>query len=134
MNTQVPKKVKDITGKRYGRLTVLEFADYDQHGTAMWRVRCDCGTEFVTRGTHLRQGMTRSCGCIRNEISATRLRVAWKAWCKPVAVIGHGKRIECESLSAAARLLGCVSSTVSVALREGKPYHDYHFERINNNQ
>lgn len=129
-DTKLPRRVIDITGQRFGRLTVLEFADYDQHGTAMWRVRCDCGTEFVTRGTHLRYGMTRSCGCIRREVSASRTNAAWRTWAKPVAVIGHGKRIECESLTAAAKLLGCVQSTVSTALREGRSYHEYSFERI----
>lgn len=132
MNTQLPKKVKDITGQRFGRLTVLEFAEFDRHGTAMWRVRCDCGTEFVARGTHIRSGMTRSCGCIRKEVSALYATSAWRTWAKPVILIGHGQRVECESLSAAARVIGCVQSTVSNALRRGQKCHGYIIENIKN--
>lgn len=129
-DTKLPKRVIDITGQRFGRLTVLSFEGYDLSNTAMWRVRCDCGTEFVTRGTHIRSGATRSCGCLRNEISAAKIHTAWRSWFIPVAVIGNGKRFECESIAAAARLVGCSHSTVGKALHMGRNYREYSFERI----
>ena len=55
----------DLTGRRYGRLTVLAFEDTNGNGNAMWRVRCDCGTEFTALGTNITRGLTRSCGCLR---------------------------------------------------------------------
>lgn len=55
----------DLTGKRFGRLTVLSFSGRNENGNALWLVRCDCGTEFVCLGTNLKAGLTRSCGCLR---------------------------------------------------------------------
>ena len=60
----------DITGKRFGRLTVLEKVDYKdtpQKSQAMWKCKCDCGNITVVRGTQLRQGKTKSCGCLQKE-------------------------------------------------------------------
>lgn len=64
-------KVVDITGKKYGRLTVVCRVGSSPRGEAIWLCRCDCGGEIVVRGTHLRNGNTRSCGCLGRE---TRVR------------------------------------------------------------
>lgn len=53
----------DETGKRYKRLIVLERAGSTKSGTALWRCKCDCGNETITRGEKLRNGSTTSCGC-----------------------------------------------------------------------
>lgn len=60
-------KFIDLTGQRFGRLTVLEYAGY-QKGV-MWKCRCDCGQEKIVRSDHLRYGKTVSCGCYRNTVS-----------------------------------------------------------------
>lgn len=52
----------DLTGQRYGRLTVLGPAENIGSRTA-WRCRCDCGRETVVRTNRLRSGHTTSCGC-----------------------------------------------------------------------
>lgn len=57
---------KDISGQRFGRLTVLEYV-YSQDKNRYYRVRCDCGVEFNVARTNLVQGRTRSCGCLRRE-------------------------------------------------------------------
>lgn len=57
----------DITGERFGRLVVLERAGTNDRGASLWRCRCDCGNEKVTRGFVLRQGRCRSCGCLQDE-------------------------------------------------------------------
>lgn len=58
-------KVVDMTGQRFGRLTVIERAGSAKDKTAMWRCLCDCGTETVARGSDLRKGHYQSCGCQR---------------------------------------------------------------------
>lgn len=68
-----------MIGKRYGRLVVLERADdyitpSGKHETGVW-CRCDCGNIKRVRSAVLRSGNTRSCGCLRNEMSGSRLRV-----------------------------------------------------------
>lgn len=63
----------DITGKRFGRLTVLEFVGRRAtNRCSRWLCRCLCGTELVVDGNHLRSGHTASCGCL--SVDVTRLR------------------------------------------------------------
>lgn len=58
----------DITGKRFGRLTVIApDAPCDKEHGYRWIVRCDCGTVFTAYRGNLASGMTRSCGCLRRE-------------------------------------------------------------------
>ena len=54
--------IKDETGKRYGKLTVLE-RDYS-FNHVYWKCRCDCGNLTSVQGIHLRNGSVKSCGCI----------------------------------------------------------------------
>lgn len=62
----------DLTGRRFGRLTVEQRDGSDPRGQAQWRCRCECGARTVVRGGDLRSGNTKSCGCRQNE---SRLRV-----------------------------------------------------------
>lgn len=60
-------QVKDETGKQYGYLTVIERAQNDKDGRAMWKCRCRCGNEVIVLGKHLRSGNTKSCGCYQRQ-------------------------------------------------------------------
>lgn len=64
--------LKDETGNRYGRLTVL-YRDESKpkgHGhKAWWVCRCDCGNIKSIKGENLRRGATQSCGCLQREKS-----------------------------------------------------------------
>ena len=67
-------KAIDMTGRRCGRLVVLERAETPKYTTcdgAWWRCRCDCGRVVEVYGNILRRGCTRSCGCLRREVAAT---------------------------------------------------------------
>lgn len=57
----------DITGNKYGRLTVIAFDHKDKRGEYYWRCKCDCGNETVASGNKLRTGNTKSCGCLQRE-------------------------------------------------------------------
>lgn len=59
------KKI-DITGERYGRLTVLKLEPSKKY-LSMWRCRCDCGNEITAYLGNLRRGTTQSCGCLQRE-------------------------------------------------------------------
>ncbi len=67
----------DITGQRFGRLTVVGRAPNDDRGQGMWVVRCDCDTDgsrvYAANGANLRRGRIRSCGCLRAEQFAARV-------------------------------------------------------------
>ena len=60
-------KMKDMTSKKFGRLTVLGFVKSvkEQH---YWLVACDCGKEKLVSGANMRSGLTQSCGCYRAEL------------------------------------------------------------------
>ena len=60
-------KLKDLTGRGYGRLTVIERRGSDKYGNAMWLCKCECGNEVIVRGSHLISDSTTSCGCYRKE-------------------------------------------------------------------
>lgn len=62
----MPKKL-ELAGKRFGRLLVIEESSKDAHGAYMWSCRCDCGVTTSVRGSHLKSGVTRSCGCGARE-------------------------------------------------------------------
>lgn len=56
-----------MTGKTYGRLTAIEWAGSRKGGGAMWRLRCECGNTIVCDGANVRNGRTKSCGCLKSE-------------------------------------------------------------------
>lgn len=62
--------LKDMTGQRYGRLTVLHRDESKPKGhgcKAYWVCQCDCGNIKSIIGDHLRDGSTKSCGCLQKE-------------------------------------------------------------------
>lgn len=64
---------KDITNKKYGKLTVINREGTHITGRsklALWRCECDCGEEVVVRGASLRNGSTKSCGCAQRANSS----------------------------------------------------------------
>lgn len=64
-------KLIDITGQRFGRLTVLRKGPTrpGKMGGSNWICICDCGNETMTVGSQLRNGNTKSCGCLAKEWS-----------------------------------------------------------------
>ena len=70
--------VRDLLGKRFGRLLVIRFDSLRQRGNGMsnkayWLCRCDCGKEVAVGSDCLVRGQTRSCGCLRREKSSRML-------------------------------------------------------------
>lgn len=63
-------QAKDMTGKRFGKLTVLGRAPKlpGRPSEARWYCQCDCGSPIKSiRGNHLRSGAIKSCGCVGKE-------------------------------------------------------------------
>jgi len=59
-----------LEGRRFGRLTVLEFVGIDDRNHTVWKCRCECGNEIPVVGTQLTGGITRSCGCLQKDVIA----------------------------------------------------------------
>ena len=64
----------DMTGKKYGKVTVLSYAGVSEDRRALWNCVCECGKTFITRGKDLRQGKVTSCGCARREHCSERMK------------------------------------------------------------
>lgn len=65
---------KDYVGRKFGRLTVLEYAGRKRKRMKnsaatinYWKCRCDCGNEVIIAQPELQNGHTLSCGCLQKE-------------------------------------------------------------------
>lgn len=71
--TRKPAKNRiDLTGQRFGRLVALRVWKYHPTKGLRWLCQCDCGEKTLVASESLRKGKTRSCGCLRSELSAER--------------------------------------------------------------
>jgi hypothetical protein len=62
----MPKTI-DITGRTFGRLTVIGNGGRDRWGKRLWHCRCSCGGETLATARNLKIGHTKSCGCWRRD-------------------------------------------------------------------
>lgn len=60
------KNVKDLTGQKFGRLTVIGLQPTESRKT-FWICLCDCGNMKIVRSDSLQCGAIRSCGCLKKE-------------------------------------------------------------------
>lgn len=58
-------KTIDLTGERFGRLTVIGKSDIQDGKGLLWDCSCSCGNVVSVRSYNLRIGKTRSCGCLK---------------------------------------------------------------------
>lgn len=72
---------QDIIGKRFGRLTVIEYSHTENNRT-YWKCRCDCGNIVIRRRKELSAGNTKSCGCLNRERAAEHMREVGKKYWK----------------------------------------------------
>jgi len=57
----------NLTGERFGRLTVVRETTKSSCGSIRWECICDCGKAHIVYSCHLRSGHTKSCGCLYVE-------------------------------------------------------------------
>lgn len=60
-------RVKDLLGRRFGRLKVVSYAGVSSRGAARWSVLCDCGAQKIVSASSLISKHTTSCGCYQRE-------------------------------------------------------------------
>ena len=80
LSKEMPRKkghdLIDLTGQKFGRLTVIERAeDYVQSNgvkRVQWYCRCDCGNYITVTRDRLTCGITKSCGCLQKEYQKQR--------------------------------------------------------------
>jgi hypothetical protein len=64
--------IKDITGQKFGRLTVVKMTPEYSGRNAFWICECVCGTQIAVHRSELKKGSTKSCGCLRREAVSAR--------------------------------------------------------------
>lgn len=85
------QKKSDLTGARYGRLTVVSLHPERQGVARKWLCKCDCGGETSVVTADLNRGQTISCGCYSKEIKVARFKThgyashenrspTWRTW------------------------------------------------------
>jgi len=82
-------KFIDLTGQHFNRWTVLQYTGANQHGNSLYLCRCKCGSEKIVRSRDLKSAQSKSCGCLRKQISTqrmtthgltnTKIHVIWRA-------------------------------------------------------
>jgi len=80
-----------MEGKRFGRVVVINRSGSAQGGQAKWNAVCDCGTKFTVNGSSLRRGITKSCGCLKDEVIEAQRRTG------PIGETREEKRARIES-------------------------------------
>ena len=63
----------DLSGKKFGRLTVLKNSGQKSGGHFLWECKCDCGNIKLIDASHLVTGLTKSCGCLFNDTKINNL-------------------------------------------------------------
>jgi hypothetical protein len=55
----------DLTGQKFGRLTVIRPTQTSKNKRRVWECRCLCGSTVFKTSKHLKYNKTDSCGCLR---------------------------------------------------------------------
>lgn len=63
----------DLANQTFGRLTVI-FLGSSSNGNSLWLCQCQCGNKCIVDSQQLQKGFTRSCGCLRSEISRSNIK------------------------------------------------------------
>lgn len=81
-------RILDLKGLKFNRLEVVEYLRSDRSGKSVWSCLCECGNMTEVRGSSLKNGNTKSCGCYledyiddvksKRELEKTT-RGSWKA-------------------------------------------------------
>ena len=69
------KVSKDLTGKKFGYLTVLAPTEDRQNGSIIWKCQCDCGNICYIPTSNLSREHTKSCGCSTYTMLGEKLRL-----------------------------------------------------------
>lgn len=70
IKSSMGRLMEDLTGRRFGRLTVLGPAPTpkeDKYRRPYWECKCDCGRVKAIAGQYLRSGSSKSCGCLLRQ-------------------------------------------------------------------
>lgn len=90
----------DLTGKKYGRLTVInEVLKRSKDRAVFWECKCECGSIVKVTGNHLKSGHTKSCGCLYNPEMNTKHGYNRRGRVRPEYTIWNSMKYRCNNPS-----------------------------------
>ena len=75
---QTELRIVNLVGKRFGLLLVESFSHLNKHNESIWKCKCDCGGTCYVANNELRNGDTKSCGCLKASYNELRIRFILK--------------------------------------------------------
>ena len=88
--------VKDLVGKKFGKLTVLsQVKERSINRAVFWVCKCDCGKKSKVSGNHLKSGHTKSCGCLYNPEMNTKHGYNRRGNVRPEYTIWNSMKYRC---------------------------------------
>lgn len=66
------RRLIDISGRKFGRLTAVGYVGRNRHGHSRWRCQCECGNFVVVSYGQVAYGKVVSCGCYAREMSRAK--------------------------------------------------------------
>ena len=68
-------KPKDLTGQRFGKLTVLTITDLRKDRRPLWKCQCDCGNIVLVKSHDLLSQNIQSCGCKHKSLGESQIEL-----------------------------------------------------------
>lgn len=140
-------KTIDLTGEKFGRLTVTKRIGRDKWKHLMWLCKCGCGKEVVVYGMHLVNGRSKSCGCLRKKINRRRkikpelvkMRTVMNCYKQHAKIKGCSFELTEVQFSKLIKdnCYYCGAEPNNISKRRDKPYRKYLYngiDRIDNNK
>ena len=88
------RKIVDLTGKSFGKTTVISRGPNTEESKPTWRCLCSCGNYHNSTSANLKQGKTKSCGCIRSTRTGNMHRTHSDSNSKEFSA-WHGMKTRC---------------------------------------
>ena len=85
---------KDLSGRTFGRLTVVKYLGKSKYGLSLWECKCECGNITQVTTSNLTGNHSKSCGCMQRDIVKARQTTHGKSGTR-IIDIWYGMRKRC---------------------------------------
>jgi len=89
-------KIRNLKGKKFGRLTALHECGRDKRRYVLWRCKCECGNIVDLPSVVLIHGYTSSCGCLARDLLTERNTKHGMSW-HPLYIVWKGIKARCQN-------------------------------------
>lgn len=71
-------QILDLTGQKFGKLTVIQYSKDDNKSGSQWECLCECGNKVIVSGNSLKKLHTLSCGCLKQSHGEFQIKTLLK--------------------------------------------------------